>query len=523
MSSLIDVPLQDWPAYHAARRPSAVALHCTDTGESRTWAELDDNVGCLAGALRALGASRGDRIALLADNDVRTFELFFACIRAQTVFTPLNWRLELPELSAVLDDCRPSVLFHDVTNAEQVAELASARALPTFCWDGPGNAYDELLASAPRVAGGRLDPDALTQITYTSGTSGAPKGVTSANRTLVFHALNMAASSRLAEPDGHHLNVIPLFWGGGLNVFSAPMLFWGGRVTTTRQFDELETLRMLNDPELGVTHLCGVPEMYQRMAALPQFAQATFPTVRIIFTGGWRPDTPALHAQWRKQGIFLQLGYGSSETGPQLTVQQRLDVALVENRSSGTVLPFSRLRLVDPDGKDVPAGETGEIWAAGPTITPGYWGRDRDEVFCGKWFRTGDLGRFGPCGDLHIVDRLREIIRSGGTNVYPAEIEQVLIDHPDVREIAVIAIPDERFGQVGLAVVVPEPGTQPTLDELVAFCSGKLARYKRPRQLVLVDALPRNASDKVERHVLRARYGGIAAGQAATDGQAVPA
>jgi fatty-acyl-CoA synthase len=508
--STINVPLRDWAAYHAMRRPDAVALHCTDTGESRTWAEFDRRVGALAGALTAsLGLRAGDRVGLLADSDVRTFELFLACMRAGTVFTPLNWRLERRELSAVLDDCRPALLVHDEGSADRACELAAAHGLPTVKWDGPGNRYENLISSSTPVAGGLLDPDAITQITYTSGTSGLPKGVTSANRTLVFHALNMAATSRLAEPDGHHLNVLPLFWGGGLNVFSAPMLYWGGRVTTTRRFDEQETLRLLDDPDLAVTHICAAPEMYQRIAALPEFGRATFPTSRCVFTGGWRPDTPQLHAQWQARGVFIQIGYGSSETGPNFTVQQLTDPALVAARSSGTVVPFSRLRLVDPDGHDVPPGEIGEIWAAGPAITPGYWGREPAESFTGEWFRTGDLGRLGSAGDLHIVDRLREIIRSGGTNVYPAEIEQVLIEHPAVREVAVIAVPDDRFGQVGLAVVVPEDGAAPTLDELAEFCAGRLARYKRPRHLVLSDALPRNAADKVERHVLRARYGQV--------------
>lgn len=509
----IRVPLRDWAAYHAIRRPEAVALHCVDTGESRTWAELDRRVGALTGALTAsLGLRVGDRVALLAENAVRTFELFLACLRAGTVFTPLNWRLERRELSAVLDDCRPALLVHDEGSADRASGLAAAHGLPPLQWDGAGNRYEELISSAPPVAGGLLDPDAIAQITYTSGTSGLPKGVTSANRTLVFHALNMAATSRLAEPDGHHLNVLPLFWGGGLNVFSAPMLYWGGRVTTTRRFEEAETLRLLDDPELAVTHICAAPEMYQRIAALPEFGRATFPAARCVFTGGWRPDTPQLHAQWRARGVFIQIGYGSSETGPNLTVQQLTDPALVESRSSGTVVPFSQLRLVDPDGHDVAPGDTGEIWTAGPTITPGYWGRDRAESFTGEWFRTGDLARLGPAGDLYVVDRLREIIRSGGTNVYPAEIEQVLIEHPAVREVAVIAVPDDRFGQVGLAVVVPEDGAAPTLDELVEFCAGRLARYKRPRHVVLVDQLPRNASEKVERHVLRARYGRIPAG-----------
>jgi fatty-acyl-CoA synthase len=169
-------------------------------------------------------------------------------------------------------------------------------------------------------------------------------------------------------------------------------------------------------------------------------------------------------------------------------------------------VPFTLMRLVGPDGHDVAPGETGEIWARGPAVTPGYWNRDKAGVFEGRWFRTGDLGRLGPEGGLYIVDRLKEIIRSGGTNVYPAEIERVLIEHPAVRDVAVVAVPDEQFGEVALAVVVPADGAGLSLDDLVDFSRDRLARYKRPRHLVLTDELPRNASDKVERHVLRARY-----------------
>jgi fatty-acyl-CoA synthase len=163
---------------------------------------------------------------------------------------------------------------------------------------------------------------------------------------------------------------------------------------------------------------------------------------------------------------------------------------------------------VDDDEADVPRGEVGEIWVSGPAVTPGYWNRDPAGVFRDGWFRTGDLGRLGPHGDLYVVDRIKEIIRSGGTNVYPAEIERVLIDHPSVREVAVIAVPDAQFGEVALAVVVPGEGATVTLEDLVEHARDRLARYKRPRHLVLTDELPRNASDKIERHVLKARYAG---------------
>jgi fatty-acyl-CoA synthase len=505
----IDVPVRDWVAYHAITRPEKTALHCIDTGESRTWAEFDRRVGAVAGGLRdALGIRPGDRVCLLAENDVRTFELHFACVRLGAIFAPLNWRLELTELRGIVDDCQPSLLVHDDEHETMATRLAAGRGLALLSWGAPtaSSGYEQLAGAAGAVPGDLLDPQAITQITYTSGTTGRPKGVTGANRTVLFHALNMAATSRFAEPDGHHLNMLPLFWAGGLNTFTSPMLYWGGRVTTTRRFDESVMLALLTDPGLAVTHVCAAPEMYFRVAALPDFATATFGTLRRALTGGWRPDTPRLHALWRARGVFIQLAYGSSETGPNMTVLQHDDPDLIEARCCGTPVPFTLMRLVGPDGHDVAPGETGEIWAAGPAVTPGYWNRDEAGVFEGHWFRTGDLGRLGPEGGLYIVDRLKEIIRSGGTNVYPAEIERVLIEHPAVRDVAVVAVPDEQFGEVALAVVVPADGASVSLDELADFSRDRLARYKRPRHLVLTDELPRNASDKIERHVLRARY-----------------
>jgi fatty-acyl-CoA synthase len=507
----IAVPVRDWVAYHAMARPDAVAVHCFDSGESRTWMEFDQRVGALAAGLRdRMGVARGDRIALLAENDVRTFELQFACIRMGAIFVPLNWRLELPELAETIADCQPVLLIHDDTHAQSAARLAAGRAPRLLSWGGPGPAsgYEELVAGGRFLPGGLLDPEAITQITYTSGTSGRPKGVTGANRTALFHALNMAATSRFAEVGGHHLNMLPLFWAGGLNTFTLPMFYWGGRVTTTRRFDESVSLRLLDDPSVAVTHVCAAPEMYLRMAALPEFATAEFATLRRALVGGWRPDTARLHAQWRERGVFIQLAYGSSETGPNVTVLQRDEPELIEQRSCGTPVPFTLLRLVDDDEADVPRGEVGEIWVSGPAVTPGYWNRDPAGVFRDGWFRTGDLGRLGPHGDLYVVDRIKEIIRSGGTNVYPAEIERVLIDHPSVREVAVIAVPDAQFGEVALAVVVPGEGATVTLEDLVEHARDRLARYKRPRHLVLTDELPRNASDKIERHVLKARYAG---------------
>ncbi|MCU1658611.1 MAG: AMP-dependent synthetase, partial [Pseudonocardiales bacterium] len=265
--SAIGVPMRDWVDYHGRRRPHHTAITCVDTDESRTWRQLDERVGALAAGLRdQLGVRRGDRVSVLAENDVRTFELHFACVRIGAIFAPLNWRLETGELIGILDDCQPVLLVHDDEHASTAVSLAADRRLPLLSWGGPtpSSPYEQLIADAGFVRGDLLDPEAITQITYTSGTSGLPKGVTGANRTVLFHALNMAATSRFAEPNGHHLNLLPLFWAGGLNTFTSPTLYWGGRVTTTRRFDESVALALLSDQDLAVTHICAAPEMYFR-------------------------------------------------------------------------------------------------------------------------------------------------------------------------------------------------------------------------------------------------------------------
>lgn len=491
---------------HAERRPDAPALSCVDTGDHLTWADFDSQVGKLAGLLLdGFGVQRGDRVAVLAENDVRTFIVHFACIRAGAIFVPLNYRLATAELLATVDDCAPVVLIHDDVYAEPATEIARARPSirHRIGWRCPGFDLDAEASASRYVPGALLDPEALTHITYTSGSTGLPKGVTSANRMMLWHALNMAHTSRFAERDGHHLNLLPLFWGGGLCTFTAPMLYWGGQVTTVRRFDERTALGLLADGGPGITHLCGVPEMYQRMADLDDFDRSTFSALRTALVGAWRPDFPALHARWRERGVFLQVAYGSSEMGPNVAMMQTTDPRRIESRSSGMPVPFMEISLRDESWREVEPGEVGEICVRGPAVTSGYWNQPKDGVFVDGWFRSGDLGRFGPEGDLYVVGRTMEVIRSGGTNVYPGEIERVLQECPGVEEVAVVAVPDPSFGQVGLAVVVPAADVEVTLETLNDFAEGRLARYKRPRHLMLVDALPRTATEKVARQRLR--------------------
>jgi fatty-acyl-CoA synthase len=519
--------VRDRVAYHSSRRPTAPALSDLEQNTSLTWGQLEARVAALAHVLRErMGLRDGERVALISDNDTRVFELQFACMRAGLILVPLNWRLTTYELTQLLKHAEPSALVSDAVWADKADELSAALGIGNrLAWGGERGIpdYEEAISAADGIpAPPTYDPDSITHIMYTSGTTGLPKGAMCSHGSLMWHAINLAQTSRMAEAGGHHLNMVPLFHAGGLNVYSNPMLFWGGHVSTINRFDPALVLDILTDPDQAVTHLCGVLQMYELITALPQFGDARFPALRAALFGGWGPQTRWVHEQWRNRGFFLQLSYGATEIGPNVTILEH-GAEQASRNSSGPVVPFTELRLVDPDGTDVPQGNVGEIWVKGPAVTPGYWGRPREEFFDGDWFKTGDCGRFDEHGHLFVVDRLREVYRSGGENVYPTEVETVLAEIPEIKELAVIGVPDARWGEVGLAVVVPNAGVEVTLDTLLAYGSAKLAKFKLPKHIAVVDELPRNVTMKIARDQLRqqyaSQYGVVGLAAAASEGE----
>jgi fatty-acyl-CoA synthase len=503
--------VHDWVAYHAARQPDMPAITSVERGTTLSWGDLEDRVARLACLLReTCKLQSGDRVGLIAENDIRTFEVQFACMRAGLVLVPFNWRLSLHENVALARDARPQLIIHDHIWQDSGQAIAEACGISRrLCWSDSqkDSEYDRLIAASEgRMQGGFQDEDTVTHILYTSGTTGLPKGVLCSQGTLKHHAINVAHTSRMAERGGHHLNVVPLFHAGGLNTYSNPMLYWGGHVTTLQRFDPAAVLALLSDPSIGLTHFCAVQQMFELITELPQFQSASFPTMKVALFGGWGPKAVSLHKSWRARGLFLQLSYGSTEQGPLVAVLEDGQMQADQN-CSGTIVPGTELRLVDPAGKDVRKGEVGEIWTRGPAITPGYWNLPQDQHFSGDWFRTGDCGRQDDGGRLYIVDRLREVYRSGGENVYPAEVERVLSQVPGVREIAIIPVPDARWGEVGMAVVEPAPGAIITLEMVLSHGQQQLARFKLPRHLVKIDQMPRSATLKIDRAALKRLYG----------------
>lgn len=501
----------DIVAYHARRRPDAPAIEDIATGEEITWRGLEESVAGLAGALADnLGVGKGDRVAVLAGNHPWVLVLQFACMRIGAIFVPLNFRLAQAELEFFCTDCEPAVLVHDATWQEMAGRVAAGARVPQVASFGvPETSYDIVdgaRRAAPRAAtpvGLLTDP---VQLIYTSGTTGRPKGAICTHRMLHYQTLNSIDPYDLSS-DCRYLAVLPFFHAAGLNSMTNPILALGGVVAVAPAFDPAQVVALLSDPARRITHFSGAPVMYQLMAAVPGFADMQFGHMRHGQVGGGFLNWEVTKAFYGR-GLPLSPGYGATEMGPIVSVVRPAD-ALAKFGSCGDPVQYTRIRIVGADGKDVAVGETGELWANGPAISPGYWRRDRDDdsSFEGEWFRTGDAVKQDEDGFLTMVDRFKDMYKSGGENVYPAEVERVLAEHPDVADAAVISIPDVRWGEVGRALLVSRPGRIVDPEDVAEHCRDRLAKYKVPKEFLIVEPFERNVTGKLPKAELKKKYG----------------
>ncbi len=501
----MSIPYYDCIAHHAMRRPESLAAVDLATGRRHSYRGFNDRIARLAGSLVERGIVANDRIAVLAPNTTDTFDVQFACGRIGAIFVPLNWRLANPELRAILADCMPAMLMFDLEFADRAIELAEACHIPRLVSFGP--MFEELALDGPlldRPVVASLDD--VSTILYTSGTTGRPKGAIithGMNFWNTVHSMSVAGIARSTV----FLGLVPLFHTGGLNVFPYPVFEAGGTVIILRTFDPGESLRLLGDPSVGVTHIFGVPASYQFMAQHPGFAETDL--TRLVYAGvGGAPTPDTILRIWQDQGAVLQQGYGMTETSPLVLMLDKED-AVRKAGSAGKPVLNMEMRVVGDDGADAPAGTIGELWVKGPNITKGYWNQPEVTAasFTDGWLHTGDAALIDDEGYYFIVDRWKDMYISGGENVYPAEVENVLYQNDAIAEAAVIGIADGRWGQVGRAVVVVKPGVRLTEDEVVAHCAANLARYKLPHSVVFTDALPRNATGKVHKPTLRLTFG----------------
>jgi len=506
----------DWIAHHAARRPDATAVIDLASGRRLAYRAFDRRIAALAGHLqKSCDVAPGARVALLAHNAADTFELQFACFRLGAIFVPLNWRLALPELHAITVDCTPTVLVYDAELAIQAEELARHNGIAhVLTRSSDKSLYERAIAEArPLDAPRPVTHDDVCTILYTSGTTGAAKGVTTTYGMNFWNAVNCINVAALS-PKMVFLCMLPLFHAAGLNIFSNPTFHAGGTVAVMRRFDPAEALRLLADPALGVTHVHGVAAQYQSMAAHPDFSATDVSRIAGAFVGA-APVPVVLIEAWQRKGVVLRQNYGITEAGPLVLNLEAAD-AVRKAGSAGKPVMHAEVRIVgDAPARDAAPGEVGELWVRGPAVTPGYWNQREATAAAfaeGGWLRTGDAVRIDEEGFITIVDRWKDMYVSGGENVYPAEVENVLYRHPAVAEAAVIGVPDPRWGEVGCAIVVLRPGSATTETELLAHVSAALARYKIPGSVIFQEALPRNAVGKVHKPTLRRQFASAVSG-----------
>ncbi len=494
--------------------PERIALLDAGTGAAYTYRQLNERANRLAHGLVALGVGKGDRVCLLAHNGVATVDLLYGLAKIGAIFAPLNWRLTAAELAPILRDCEPKVIICGPEFAGTLAALRRQVDVPIlFSLDGApvegGLAYEDVLAAADPAEPVRpaLSGDDICCLLYTSGTTGRPKGAMIPGRQVVWNAINTVISWGLTERDVSPI-LTPMFHAGGLFVFLTPLFYVGGRVVIARTFDSAASLELIQRERCTV--ILGVPTLFRLWMADPAFATADFSHVRFFVSGG-APCPVSLIEAWREAtGCVLRQGYGLTEAGVNcFTMTDEESV-----RFAGTVgrpIFHSQARIVDQDGRDAAPGETGELLINGPHVFAGYW-RDPEATAAalrGGWLHTGDMARRDAEGCITIVGRFKDMIISGGENVYAAEVEAAFLEHPAVGEAALIGVPDETWGEVGLMVVALRPGQAATETELLAFCRERLARYKVPKRVVFTPALPTSPYGKVMKAELRRQFAGL--------------
>jgi fatty-acyl-CoA synthase len=476
----------DYLALHAQRRPSGPAVEDLTTGRQWTYREFDRAAWQYAAQLRSRGIGQGDRIAVLAKNCAELVLLHLGCARIGAIYVPLNWRLSTAEIAGLLDDAEPNLLLGDVMRIEKQLDAVS---LSEFAL-----AANDMQPLPPEA----MDQDLPSLILYTSGTSGRPKGALLSERNIWQTALNFSLLGHVKQ-ESTVLCDTPMFHIIGLITNIRPALMQGARMLVSDGFVPARTLARLADPALRISHYFCVPQMAAMLRADPTFDPHKLRGLTAIFSGGAPHAADAIRA-WIQDDIPVADGFGMSETG---TIScMPLDIGLIDSHAgaAGLMPPGIQARILDDHGEDCPPGKAGELVLKGANVTTGYWRRPdetRSAFDEDGWFRTGDVARVDEDGFLWLIDRKKDMFISGGENVYPAEIEGALAAHPQVVECAVVGVTDERWGEVGHLVLVPVPNEQIDRTEVIAYLQSRLARYKIPKHISVMDKLPRNGAGKV--------------------------
>ena len=488
-----------------------------------TWSEFADRVARAAGVLRGHGLRRGDRYALIMRNSFRQAELTWGGYWSGIVPVPVNWRLSPVEIAAILKDAGCAL----VAAEEEFLPLLDTPALGEWKKtllqvESAGSRradYESLLAATAPVPAESVAENDDAILIYTGGTTGVSKGVRLSHRNILTNAWQIGLTTGIRASDTY-AHVVPMFHSADLHGTIGYLL--GARHVYVPHFSPDAVGAAIERHRVSAVQL--VPTMIRMVADSPGFDRYDVSSLRLLVYGSSpMPVEWARAARVRFPGVEIHGCYGLTETAPILTVLDHEahlrcfesgDASLL--KSAGKPVPGVQMRVVDDDDNPLPTGKPGEVVVRGANVTAGYHNRDSEnaQAFRGGWFHTGDVGRFDDEGYLYLVDRKKDMIVTGGENVYSSEVEAVLYRHPGVAEAAVIGVPDERLGEALFAVIACKPGTAPTTADIIAHCREHIGGYKIPRQMAFVDALPRSAIGKVQKSALRKTYGAQAHGAA---------
>lgn len=518
----------DWLKQRSLLSPNKVALIDTaNGGKAITYFEWNLRANRTAHFLKeSLGLRKGDRLAILAKNCVEYLDLWFALAKLGGVLQNLNWRLTAGELASLIKEAAPVALVYDLEFAATVSslreQLANSRDSRSPRSEDTKQPIPQMVSLSEPLIPGDLSlemraaypdtplPDPLLSIEdpwvicYTGGTTGLPKGAVLSFRAITANAVNTIVSWGLIPDDVTILNS-PLFHTGGLNVFTAPLVYLGGTSIVCREFNLEQTFDLLENG--GVTVWFGVPTMFVMMQNHPRWEKADFSRMRTLISGGAPCPVKVFERFWEK-GVDFRTGYGLTEAGPN-TFWLPAEQARAKPGAVGYPLFHVEVDVVDQDGHSCQHDTVGELVIRGPHLFSGYWNNPEAtaEALRDGWLKTGDLASFDEEGAFTIVGRLKDMIISGGENIYPTEIENVIHSHPEVVEAALIGVLDEQWGEVGWAIVVLQNEAKVTEKDIIEYCRGRLARYKIPKRVIFVEELPKTGANKVDKKRLRECYG----------------
>lgn len=509
----------DWLEKWSRFSPQSVAFKDAETGREYTYGSLYFLSCRLATELETrFGVTRGDRVAILATNELAYPALFFAIQRLGAMMVPVNFRLTSREISHILQDSDAKVL---VAQGRFDTLLREATGVPPQRWsfDGEDSVSSFLareqkiydveklgetirLKALPWVKAFAGDGTSASMILYTSGTTGAPKGALITNDMLLWNSINTSLRLNLSQQDVS-LSFLPFFHTGGWNVLLTPFVHRGARTVIMKKFDAAQVLNLCESERASI--LFGVPTTMEMMSTTPEFQRRDLSSLRYAIVGG-EPMSIDLIRTWQERGVPIRQGFGLTEFGPNVFSLNEED-AIRKIGSIGFPNFYIDVRVVDDSGRDVATGEVGELWLRGPVCTPGYWKNPEAtaKAITDGWFHTGDLVRADDEGYFYVAGRKKDMYISGGENVYPIEIEQCLSAHPSIREVAVVGVSDDKWGEVGKAFISLQTGAKLTVDDVLGYCQQNLAKFKIPKHIAFLPELPKGDSGKILKRALRDR------------------